>query len=72
MGAALFDTGEIGGTTAISTVLPDGNGSYAMRLIPAMGTTAGQALSVQVDIGSLTLMKDGWTTRQVWLPLILR
>ena len=43
-----------------------------MRLIPASGATAGQALNVQVDIGPVTLTKDGWIARQVWLPLILR
>ena len=70
-GAALFDTGD-GGTTSINTTLPDGSGSYALRLIPAVGAVAGQGLNVQVDIGPVTLTKDGWIARQVWLPLILR
>ncbi len=71
-GAALFDTGEISGTTSISMTLPDASGSYTMRLIPAIGATAGQTLTVQVEIGPVTLTKDGWIARQVWLPLILR
>jgi hypothetical protein len=53
-------------------VLPAGSGSYAMRLIPAGGATMGQTLNVQVETGPLTLTKDGWIARQVWLPLILR
>ena len=71
-GAALFDTGAISGTASISATLPDGSGSYQMKLIPAAGVTAGQTLTVRVDIGPLTLTKDGWIARQVWLPLILR
>ena len=70
-GAALFDTGG-DGTTSINTTLPDGSGSYTLSLIPAPGATAGQALTVQVDIGPVMLTKDGWIARQVWLPLIMR
>ena len=71
-GAALFDAGAGGGTTSINTTLPDASGAYALRLIPAIGATAGQTLTVRVEIGPVMLTKDGWIARQVWLPLILR
>ena len=70
-GAALFDTGAISGTASISTTLPDGSGSYTMTLIPALGATAGQTLTVQVDIGPVTLSQDGWIAMSYWMPLFV-
>ena len=43
-----------------------------MTLISVIGATAGQTLTVHVDIGPVTLTKDGWIARPTWLPLILR
>ena len=71
-GAALFDTGTIGGTTTISASLPTASGSYPLPLIPAIGATTGQTLTVRVDVGPVTLTKDGWISRPVYLPLLLR
>ena len=71
-GAALFDTGTISGTTTISASLPTANGSYPLPLIPAIGASTGQTLTVRVDIGPVTLTKDGWISRPVYLPLLLR
>ena len=70
-GAALFDTGAISGTTTISTTLATANGSYTLSLIPAIGAT-GQTLTVHVDIGPVTLTRNGWITRPVYLPLLVR
>lgn len=71
-GAALFDTGAISGTATISTTLAAANGSYALSLIPAVGATTGQTLTVHVDIGPVTLTRDGWIARPVYLPLLVR
>ena len=71
-GAALFDTGTISGTTVISTTLPAASGVYRMALIPAIGATTGQPLTVTVDIGPAMLTKGGWISQPVYLPLLLR
>ena len=71
-GAALFDTGAISNTTTISASLATSNGAYPLPLIPAIGATTGQTLTVQVDIGPVTLSKGGWISRPVYLPLLLR
>ena len=71
-GAALFDTGAISGTTSISATLPAGNGSYAMTLIPAVGATTGQTLTVRVDIGPVVLFRYGRIARPIYLPLLQR
>ena len=71
-GAALFDTGAISGTTTISDSLPTANGAYPLPLIPAIGATAGQTLTVRVDIGPVMLTKDGRISRPIYLPLLLR
>ena len=71
-GAALFDTGTISGTTSISDNLPTANGAYALALIPAIGATTGQTLTMRVDIGPVMLTKNGWISRPVYLPLLLR
>ena len=71
-GAALFDTGAISGTTSISASLPTGNGSYPLPLIPSVGATTGQTLTVRVHLGPVMLSKDGCISRPVYLPLLLR
>lgn len=71
-GAALFDTGTISGTTMISASLPTANDSYPLPLIPAIGATTGQTLTMRVDVGPVTLTKDGWISRPVYLPLLVR
>ncbi len=71
-GAALFDTGTISGTTTISASLPTANGAYPLPLIPAIGATTGQTLTVRVDIGPVMLTKNGWISRPIYLPLLLR
>ena len=71
-GAAVFDTGTISGTTTISDSLPTANGVYPLQLIPAIGATTGQTLTVRVDIGPVKLTKDGWISRPIYLPLLLR
>jgi hypothetical protein len=71
-GAALFATGGISGTTTISATLPDANGAYAMTLIPAVGATAGQTLTLRVEVGPLVLFRNGRIARPLYLPLLLR
>ena len=72
LGAALFDTATISGTTTISVSLATASGSYPLPLIPAVGATTGQTLTVRVHLGPVMLSKDGWISRPVYLPLLLR
>ena len=71
-GAALFGTGTVSGTTTINASLVTANGSYPLPLIPVIGATTGQTLTVRVDIGPVRLTKDGWISRPIYLPLLLR
>lgn len=38
----------------------------------AIGATTGQTLTLGVDIGPVTLTRDGWISQPVYLPLLLR
>lgn len=71
-GAALFDTGTFSGTTTISATLPAASGFYEMTLIPSVGATTGQTLTVNVDIGPVMLTRDGRISQPTYLPLLLR
>jgi hypothetical protein len=71
-GAALFGTNAVSGTTTISMTLSTANGSVALALVPAVGATAGQTLTLRVDAGPVTLTRDGWIARPIYLPLLMR
>lgn len=43
-----------------------------MTLIPAVGATTGQTLTVRVDIGPVVLFRYGRIARPIYLPLLQR
>jgi len=43
-----------------------------LSLIPAVGATTGQTLTVHVEVGPVMPNRDGWITRPLYLPLLLR
>jgi hypothetical protein len=66
-GAAQFEDG----TMVMTTTLTSSAGSHPLSLLPEPGAVPGDTFTLTVDVAGITLERDGWISRPMYLPLLL-